>query len=237
MTVAPVCLIHSPSVSNVTCQRRVQAATHISPALIVRSYWWMCWPQLTPGPMLFLTLKVRSPRFDCFRTGRRTFSDPPAPPPSRHDHSGVVRPLSYSRPHQAGTTTPMAASRASRGSASSKPSIIGVLAERHARHLAERAQTLQDARKPMHTDPSTIWVICYQKTTQEPCSGRASASECPALPLASPPAHFCRQPPRVGVRRPIAGLAQAGIFAFIADTGGHLVTVTTPAGHPSIQPS
>jgi class 3 adenylate cyclase len=46
-----------------------------------------------------------------------------------------------------GTTTPMAASRASRGSASSKPSIIGVLAERHARHLAERAQTLQDARQ------------------------------------------------------------------------------------------
>ena len=91
-----------------------------------------------------------------------------APPPSRHDHSGVVRPLSYSRPHQAGTTTPMAASRASRGSASSKPSIIGVLAERHARHLAERAQTLQDALKPMHTDPSTIWVICYQRTTQEP---------------------------------------------------------------------
>ena len=88
-----------------------------------------------------------------------------APPPSRHDHSGVVRPLSYSRPHQAGTTTPMAASRASRGSASSKPSIIGVLAERHARHLAERAQTLQDACKPMHTDPSTIWVICYQRTT------------------------------------------------------------------------
>ena len=77
-----------------------------------------------------------------------------APPPSRHDHSGVVRSLSYSRPHQAGTTTPMAASRASRGSASSKPSIIGVLAERHARHLAERAQTLQDACKPMHTDPS-----------------------------------------------------------------------------------
>jgi hypothetical protein len=29
-------------------------------------------------------------------------------------------------------------------------------AERHARHLAGRAQTLQDARKPMHTDPSTI---------------------------------------------------------------------------------
>jgi hypothetical protein len=28
-----------------------------------------------------------------------------------------------------------------------------VLAERHARHLAERAQTLQDARKPMHADP------------------------------------------------------------------------------------
>jgi hypothetical protein len=95
-----------------------------------------------------------------------------APPPSRHDHSGVVTPLSYSRPHQAGTTTPMAASRASRGSASSKPSIIGVLAERHARHLAERGQTLQDACKPMHTDPSTIWVICYQRTTQEPFPSR-----------------------------------------------------------------
>ena len=61
----------------------------------------------------------------------------------------------------------MAASRASRGSASSKPSIIGVLAERHARHLAERAQTLQDACKPMHTDPSTIWVICYQKNNDK----------------------------------------------------------------------
>src|SRR4249919_1966265 len=99
---------------------------------------------------------------------RRKALEPLAPPPNRHDHSGVVRSLSYSRPHQAGTTTPMAASRASRGSASSKPSIIGVLAERHARHLAERAQTLQDARKPMHTDPSTILVICYQRTTQEP---------------------------------------------------------------------
>ena len=42
-----------------------------------------------------------------------------------------------------------------------------MLAERHARHLAERAQTLQDAGKPMHTDPSTIWLICYQRTTQE----------------------------------------------------------------------
>jgi hypothetical protein len=31
-----------------------------------------------------------------------------------------------------------------------------LLAERHARHLAGRAQTLQDARKPMRTDPSTI---------------------------------------------------------------------------------
>ena len=31
-----------------------------------------------------------------------------------------------------------------------------LLAERHARHLAGRAQTLQDARKPMHTDASTI---------------------------------------------------------------------------------
>jgi hypothetical protein len=30
-----------------------------------------------------------------------------------------------------------------------------LLAERHTRHLAKRAQTLQDARKPMHTDPST----------------------------------------------------------------------------------
>jgi hypothetical protein len=39
-------------------------------------------------------------------------------------------------------------------------SVIGhadpLLAERHARHLAGRALTLQDARKPMHTDPSTI---------------------------------------------------------------------------------
>ena len=31
-----------------------------------------------------------------------------------------------------------------------------LLAERQARHSAGRAQTLQDARKPMHTDPSTI---------------------------------------------------------------------------------
>jgi hypothetical protein len=42
-----------------------------------------------------------------------------------------------------------------------------LLAERHARHLAGRAQTLQDARKPIHTDPSTIWLIPYQRTTQE----------------------------------------------------------------------
>jgi hypothetical protein len=113
-----------------------------------------------------------------------------APPPKPARHSGVVRSLSYSRPRQAGTTTPMAASRASRGSASSKPSIIGVLAERHARHLTERAQTLQDARKPMHTDPSTIWVICYQRTTQE----RRPSDEC--RPLLS-----SRSAGRSGVRR------------------------------------
>ena len=47
-----------------------------------------------------------------------------------------------------------------------------VLAERHARHLAERAQTRQDVCKPMHTDPSTIWVICYQRTPQEPFPSR-----------------------------------------------------------------
>jgi len=35
-------------------------------------------------------------------------------------------------------------------------SLRRLLAERHARHLAGRAQTLQDARKPMRTDPSTI---------------------------------------------------------------------------------
>jgi hypothetical protein len=65
----------------------------------------------------------------------------------------------------------MAASRASRGSASSKPSIIGVLAERHARHLAERAQTLQDDRKPMHTDPSTIWVIDIREQRKNDTGG------------------------------------------------------------------
>ena len=129
-----------------------------------------------------------------------------APPPSRHDHSGVVGPLSYSRPHQAGTTTPMAASRASRGSASSKPSIIGVLAERHARHLAERAQTLQDACKPMHTDPSTIWVICYQRTTQEPFQSdwpvelarSVPCRSCPPSPAGAPTSTrmWCR-----GIRR------------------------------------
>jgi hypothetical protein len=31
-----------------------------------------------------------------------------------------------------------------------------LLAERHARHLAGRAQTLQNARKPMHTDPQSL---------------------------------------------------------------------------------
>ena len=79
----------------------------------------------------------------------------PAGAATRLDFKIIVRPTRHN-------------SRASPGSASSKPSIIGVLAERHARHLAERAQTLQDALKPMHTDPSTIWVICYQRTTQEP---------------------------------------------------------------------
>jgi hypothetical protein len=38
---------------------------------------------------------------------------------------------------------------------------------RHGQAAIEDAQTLQDACKPMHTDPSTIWVICYQRTTQE----------------------------------------------------------------------
>ena len=42
------------------------------------------------------------------------------------------------------------------GSASSSRALRGLLAKRHARHLAGRAQTLQGARKPMHTDPSTI---------------------------------------------------------------------------------
>jgi hypothetical protein len=37
-----------------------------------------------------------------------------------------------------------------------EPRCFKLIAERHARHLAGRAQTLQDARKPMHTDPSTI---------------------------------------------------------------------------------
>jgi hypothetical protein len=30
----------------------------------------------------------------------------------------------------------------------------------------------QGAAEPMHTDPSTIWVICYQRTTQEPFPAR-----------------------------------------------------------------
>jgi hypothetical protein len=42
------------------------------------------------------------------------------------------------------------------GGASSSRGPYELLAERHVRHLAGRAQTLQDARKPMHTDPSTI---------------------------------------------------------------------------------
>src|SRR5271169_5532819 len=33
--------------------------------------------------------------------------------------------------------------------------------------LTGRAQTLQDARKPVHTDPSTILMRFYQRTTQE----------------------------------------------------------------------
>ena len=38
------------------------------------------------------------------------------------------------------------------------------------------ARLLQDACKPMHTDPSTIWVICYQRTTQEPFPSEMSSS-------------------------------------------------------------
>ena len=73
-----------------------------------------------------------------------------APPPSRHDHSGRRKaPWATRAPTKPATTTPMAASRASRGSASSKPSIIGVLAERHARHLAERAL-------PLHANPGLL---------------------------------------------------------------------------------
>jgi hypothetical protein len=34
----------------------------------------------------------------------------------------------------------------------------------HARHLAGRVQTLQDARKPMHTDPCTILLKFYGRT-------------------------------------------------------------------------
>jgi hypothetical protein len=55
-----------------------------------------------------------------------------------------------------------------------KPSIIGVghpgappTKRVDVNAEAGRAQTLQDARKPMHTDPSTILVIPYQRTTQE----------------------------------------------------------------------
>src|SRR4029077_18161279 len=40
------------------------------------------------------------------------------------------------------------------------------LAERHARHLAGRAQTLQDARKPMHTDPSTILMVLSENNAR-----------------------------------------------------------------------
>ena len=137
-----------------------------------------------------------------------------APPPSRHDHSSVVRPLSYSRPHQAGTTTPMAASRASRGSASSKPSVIGVLAERHARHLAERAQTLQDARKPMHTDPSNhlgdLLSENNARTVSKPPAERnaAAAVFCPA-----------RLEIDVGRRRPV-GVADDEAGARLLDAPG-----------------
>ena len=114
-----------------------------------------------------------------------------APRPSRRDHSGVVRPLSYSRPHQAGTTTPMAASRASRGGASSKPSIFGVLAERHARHLAERAQTLQDARKPMHTyHLGDLLSENNARTVSNSLTSRSASPDaaCPAGSLARRPA-------------------------------------------------
>jgi hypothetical protein len=41
------------------------------------------------------------------------------------------------------------------------------VATRHERHLAERAQTLQDARKPMHADPSTILLKSYGRSSLE----------------------------------------------------------------------
>jgi hypothetical protein len=46
------------------------------------------------------------------------------------------------------------------GGASSR-ALTTLLTERHARHLAGRAQTLQDARKPMHTDHSTNLMIDF----------------------------------------------------------------------------
>src|SRR5271169_6741448 len=84
--------------------------------------------------------------------------------------SNVVRPLSYSRPHQAGTITPTSASRASRGSASSKPSILGV----------ERALSRSGRLNVSVATPSEIsWIRCFSnwmllpKANQQPRCGRS----------------------------------------------------------------
>ena len=97
--------------------------------------------------------------------------------------------------------------RRSRGVA--KP--VGVLAERHARHLAERAQTPQDARKPMHTDPSTIWVICYQRTYREvlaSCGTRRAPSGLGLLPHGPP--CFSSRSTRIWDSRVCVGAAFCG---------------------------
>ena len=78
-----------------------------------------------------------------------------APPPSRHDHSdGGI-------PRQSGQRFEQAFHHRCRSSG------CAVYEESDVNAEAGRAQTLQDARKPMHTDPSTIWVIPYQRTTEE----------------------------------------------------------------------
>jgi hypothetical protein len=67
-----------------------------------------------------------------------------------HDYVAAQTSLSCAVCHSADTSSGFQVGTAGR------QGLTTLLAERHARHLAGRAQTLQDARKPVHTDPSTI---------------------------------------------------------------------------------
>ena len=107
-----------------------------------------------------------------------------------------VRPLSYSRPHQAGTTTPMAASRASRGSASSKPSIIGV----SVLALFSDINQLNGRRVSVHWFAGVLQSLC------SPSKWRAAKGWA---------THLSREPPlrEAGSRFPIRGRSLIQGFA------------------------